>query len=87
MVLHISTPTHLVSAFPSQHFLVTVTHITVTEPLSAMVASAAGDFDWVSKVNVEMDNVESLSTGFAYQKVNERWTLTALSQPPVRKAG
>ena len=51
MVLHISTPTHLVSAFP-QHFLVTVTHIAVTEPLSVMVASAAGDFDWVSKVNV-----------------------------------
>jgi hypothetical protein len=60
-------------------------HPDPSEPLSVMIASAAGDFDWVSKVNIEMNSIESLSTGFAYQKVNGRWTLTTLSQPPVGK--
>jgi hypothetical protein len=52
-----------------------------------MVASGAGDFGWMSDVNIEMDDIASLSTGFIYKKVDGRWTLTGLSQPLVDKQG
>ena len=42
-----------------------------------MVASAAGDFDQLSDVNIETDNVEKISTRIAYMKVLDgRWALT-----------
>ena len=45
-----------------------------------MVASAAGNFTWVSDVNTEMDNIANLSEGFSYKKVDGKWTLTGLSE-------
>ena len=50
------------------------------DPLSLMVASAAGNFKWVSDVNIEMDNIANLSEGFSYKKVDGKWTLTGLSE-------
>jgi hypothetical protein len=63
-----------------------VAHL-VPEPLSLVVASGAGDFDWLSDVHIEIDNLAHLSTGFVYKKVDGRWTLAPLSQPPVDKQG
>jgi hypothetical protein len=59
-------------------------HFTV-DPVSLVVASAAGDFGWVTDVDIETDNMKSLSTGFAYQKVDGRWALTGLPQPFIGK--
>lgn len=49
------------------------------DPLSLIVASAAGNFKWVSDVNIEMDSIANLSEGFSYKKVDGKWTLTQLS--------
>ena len=50
-----------------------------------MVASAIGDFNWINDVNIEMDDIASLSTGFVYKKVDGRWTLIGLPQALVGK--
>jgi len=51
-----------------------------SDPLSLMVASAGGNFKWLTDVNIDVDNIASLSKGFAYKKVDGKWTLTELSQ-------
>ena len=53
-------------------------HSTV-DPLSIIVATSASDFDWMSGVDIEIDDIPSLSTGFKCQKVDGRWVLTGLS--------
>jgi len=58
-----------------------------SEPLSLVVASGAGDFDWLSDVDIEVDDLAHLSTGFVYKKVDGRWTLAPLLQSPVGKEG
>ena len=56
-----------------------VSCLVTIEPLSIVAASGAGDFDWISDVNIEMDNIAS-STGFVLKKVDGKWVLLSLDK-------